>query len=698
MDMRRYIIFLFGVVLLSFGPTSLSLAQTQDSAEFMLEAARQMELIEGDLEAAIEQYAAIVSRYPESRAIAAEALLRMGHAYETLSRSEAREVYEQVLRDFADQSESVAAVRPRLAALNIEAAQLYPNSGMTARQVWTGGGVQLYGSVSPDGRFLASVAMRATGNLFIHEIATGTNRRLTDKTGWDTSNEYAQHSVFSPDGQKIVYAWYYQDVEKDEDGYQLRLIGIDGGQQRILVSHNKGISYFEPVAWTPEGDAVISVISRPDETWALARISVADGSVVVLRSFDWRRPLGASLSPTGTHLVYDFPQSETEESRDIFLLAIDGSREDTLILHGANDQFPIWTPAGDKVLFYSDRAGTPGLWMISVADGKPSAAPELIKGNIGIGRPQGFALDGAFYFATNSGPDNIFEVSLAPQTGELLGEPQPLADSFLGRNFSPAYSPDGHTLAYLSQRGDADQVFVIRDLNNDEVREIRSEVNISAVMGNRRLRWSPDSRFFLVTGIGPEGRRGVHQIDVVTGDVTTLARGNARYPELSPDGKLLYYWDYRQDEPGEIYGLFVKNLEDRTTRELHRGPSLPYLSPDGQQLAFHEAPLIKIGSIEGGEAREILRDVDWLNIAWSHDGQYILFLEYLETGRELWRKPIDGGDPEKLGLILNDNHRIASLMMSPDGQSLVFDTNRNENEVWVLENFLTNPDISRAEQ
>ena len=91
---------------------------------------------------------------------------------------------------------------------------------------------------------------------------------------------------------------------------------------------------------------------------------------------------------------------------------MDGSREDTLISHGANDQFPVWAPSGDQVLFYSDRAGTPGLWMISFVDGKPWGDPELVKSDMGIGRPRGFARDGSFYFAINLGPDNVFGVSL----------------------------------------------------------------------------------------------------------------------------------------------------------------------------------------------------------------------------------------------------------------------------------------------
>ncbi len=80
--MRRNVIAFLAVVLLTLGAASLLIAQTPDSADIMFEAARQTELLDGDLEAAIEQYEAIVSRYPGRRAIVAEALLRTGQAYE----------------------------------------------------------------------------------------------------------------------------------------------------------------------------------------------------------------------------------------------------------------------------------------------------------------------------------------------------------------------------------------------------------------------------------------------------------------------------------------------------------------------------------------------------------------------------------------------------------------------------------------
>ena len=118
--MQRHVIPILGMVLLTLGSASLVVAQTSDSAAVMLETAKSMEVIDGNLAAAIEQYEAIVSRYPDRRPIAAEALLRMGGGYEKLGQARAREVYERLVRDYADQAEPVATARARLAALAVE--------------------------------------------------------------------------------------------------------------------------------------------------------------------------------------------------------------------------------------------------------------------------------------------------------------------------------------------------------------------------------------------------------------------------------------------------------------------------------------------------------------------------------------------------------------------------------------------------
>jgi TolA-binding protein len=92
----------------------LAVAQSKDDAERLLKAAHNTELVDGNLNAAIKQYSAIVSKYKSDRAVVATALVRMAECYQKMGDAEARKIYEQVVRDYADQKDAVAEARVRL--------------------------------------------------------------------------------------------------------------------------------------------------------------------------------------------------------------------------------------------------------------------------------------------------------------------------------------------------------------------------------------------------------------------------------------------------------------------------------------------------------------------------------------------------------------------------------------------------------
>ena len=67
--------------------------------------------VEGDLKGAIEAYKKVVANAGANRALAAQALVRMAECYQKLGGAQARKVFEQVLRDYADQAEA-ATISP----------------------------------------------------------------------------------------------------------------------------------------------------------------------------------------------------------------------------------------------------------------------------------------------------------------------------------------------------------------------------------------------------------------------------------------------------------------------------------------------------------------------------------------------------------------------------------------------------------
>src|SRR5262245_35515650 len=94
-------------------------AQTGEAAR-QLKAARNAELVDGDLNAAIKQYATIVAKYVKTdRTVTSMALIHMADCYQKMGNVESLKLYEQVVRDYGDQKEAVAMARARLDGANL---------------------------------------------------------------------------------------------------------------------------------------------------------------------------------------------------------------------------------------------------------------------------------------------------------------------------------------------------------------------------------------------------------------------------------------------------------------------------------------------------------------------------------------------------------------------------------------------------
>lgn len=275
--------------------TSLAVAQKDDQAEVLMQAAHQKELVEGQLEEAIQLYKRIVEEHAGNRVVAAQALLHMGQCYEKLGHTEARKAYERLLRDYGDQNEAAAQARARLAAISSKVPS--GSSEMVTRRVWTGPGEYVLGSVSPDGRYLSYADWAtAEGALVLRDLFTGKTRQLT--SGSESAGA-AYFSAISPDGKQVAYTWLTESTG------ELRVVGLDGSAPRILFS-NKEVGAL-PMDWSPDGKCVLTTLLRIRGQFQsqIALISAAGGSVRVLKTFDWMFPGKMRFSPDGRYIAYD---------------------------------------------------------------------------------------------------------------------------------------------------------------------------------------------------------------------------------------------------------------------------------------------------------------------------------------------------------------------------------------------------------
>ncbi|NOR15488.1 MAG: hypothetical protein GQ544_07275 [Candidatus Aminicenantes bacterium] len=609
------------------------------------------------------------------------------------------------MREYGDQTEAVKLAREKLSSL-IQAELIIGqgDKGENLHLVMKGtapDALKMMGAPSPDGRYV-SFTDWDTGNLAVFEIATKKKWPLTGKKDWE-DKAWCENSRWSPDGKKIAYSWWI-----DDDNNDLRIVGLDGSEPRILT---KSYPWIICSDWSPDGEYILATIFGNASDKGLSLVSVDDGSIKTIK--EGKIPRGnMRFSPDGKYITFDFLSKEGSDS-DIFLLSIEGKTEVPLVEHPAHDYFLGWTPDGNHLLFTSDRTGTFDVWSLPVLDGRPDGEPEMVRKNLGLVDPMGITQNGNFYYGVSRNIQNIYIADVNPETCLSKAPLKKMSLPFEGRNHRPEFSPDGKQIAYVRSslppppgRLEGPNFLCVRSL--DEDREKVFPLNQKVY----DLDWSPDSSSILVLGTDREGLAGFYILDAYTGDISVALQNeqpwkeHANSPEWTEDGKGLLYLNY--DRTNSACPIVYLNLETGQTKTIHlldiKKSPLFTISPDKKWLAIIDQPIqpqaekyervVKIIPAEGGESRELCRYENRINSRviprWSADGRFIIFSRIQKGDKlwELWRVPFDGGQPQKMGISMSG---ASTISPHPDGRRIAFTSlglDKKAPEIWVMENFL----------
>jgi serine/threonine protein kinase/Tol biopolymer transport system component len=207
------------------------------------------------------------------------------------------------------------------------------------------------------------------------------------------------------------------------------------GNSQFSISENGVLAYIPASAWSNERTLV-----------SVDRQGVARSLTDRLKAYAEPR-----LSPNVRRLAITI--GDGNKSNDVWIYELD--REVlTRLTSGPTAEFnPIWTPDGKRIIFSLESPVYNLFW--KAADGSGAEEPLFTNGNDKY--PGSVSPDGKTLAFGEQHPETRFDVFVLPLEGERRPRPF-LQTPFM--EYRPAFSPDGHWLAYQSNQSGRDEVYV----------------------------------------------------------------------------------------------------------------------------------------------------------------------------------------------------------------------------------------------
>jgi Tol biopolymer transport system component len=391
---------------------------------------------------------------------------------------------------------------------------------------------------------------------------------------------------------------------------------------------------------------------------------------------------GAAISPDGKHVAYC-------DQTGLYLRSIDSGETHAVPLpEGLRDRVwggVEWFPDGGKLLVGAPSHEGADIWVVTILG---EAAPHLLYRN---GNQPAISPDGQSLAFAGLDQNTIYKELWV---GGINGEsPRKLVTAEKDqRVFGPAWSPDGHWIAYYRNwkggQGSLRSAIEVRAAGGGHAKTLASESSLPKsssllpqLSADACLRWSPDWRLVFCVSQAAESPSGQATyslwnvaVEPRTGEAPSKPERLAEWSDLGPsnltisaDGKRLSFLKQRTWVDVYLAELGPDGGSLKPPRRLtldNRGiRSLDSWTSDSQAILFSsdrngKGEVFRQGLNESVGEAVVQGAEDSFNSGLSPDGSWILYVESTRAmpgappnPQRLMRRPVAGGLPE---MVLED--------------------------------------------